>query len=364
MEEEILSSRRRYLINTINDLLDNNCTLHSRAFAHEILGSSYTDDFPLLANFEGLDSENIRYGGYPEIASLGYKINSGDTTFAEEKEHFISGINRLMQRSNKALETLAGDDVAILGLAAGLSTILKEQNHDVLFSEQKGWLLKIVDKNVEKHVWSYRLRHLAGDLLDNRGRLRTSPIQNDLNVKSLEVCLRVVWPEQFSSIPPCSWEEYRQLMGELLVGLADDIDIERAAIWLKAIDVLIKQAAAILFPKTEIETLAISQLSAIKEKLDKKAERQTNRIIWLYFACVTGIVIDLALLTYRYTYAITEQWIELITAIVLVLSILFFALTAQEPSLRVFYEKLLDRNRASAYKKVNFDPDAYQQLTS
>lgn len=361
MEEDILLAKRKYLLGVISGLF-NDSALHSRIFVWRILGSAYTAEISYLDITNEINDEEIRYGGNPEIASLGYIISSKEAISSEESSTFMHGINRLMQRSQRALETLQGDDVAILGLADGLSKLSQTENSPS-FANVKEWLIGIIDSSTEMNsLWSHRLRQLAGDLLDNRGRLRASPVQDNINIRSLEVSLRYVWPEQFKLNPPLSWEEYRKLLEDLLLNSEDKIDIEKAAIWLRTIDILVKEATVHLFPKTDRETLVIDQLMVIKNRLDKKAEQRTRNVILLYFVLLACVIIGLALLTYRYTWDVMEPWTYFIGSAVALFSILYFAITAQEASLQTFYERMLAKNKRAAYQKIGFDPKVFERL--
>lgn len=360
MEQEILSLRRNQLIEIINDLL-NSCALHSGFFAYRILGVAYSAEITRFDNLWSFDNDSILYGGYPELAGLGYKISSSESVSREEANKYISGIERLMERPTIVLESLSADDVAILGLADGLLR-LSNENFQLDLSRFSEWLTEIINGSSGKTFWTYRLKFLAGDLLDNRGRLRTSLTQINVNSKALEVVLRYVWSDQYDLISPLSWDEYQQLFSELLVNSVDGIDIEKAAIWLRTIDILLKQATKLLLPKTDKEALAINQLTSIKSKLDRNAESQTRRIIWLYFACLAGIVIDLVLLTFRYSWGVIEPWTFFGGLSFILLSVFYFAITARELSLRAFYENELEKNKRRTYRRVGFDSEQYNQI--
>lgn len=360
MEEDILLAKRKYLLSVINDLF-NDSALHSRVFVWRILGSAYTAEISHLDITNEISDEEIHYGGNPEIASLGYIISSKAAISSEESSAFMRGINRLMQRSQRALETLQGDDVAILGLADGLSKLSQIEDSQS-FVNVKEWLIKIIDSSTEMNsLWSHRLRQLAGDLLDSRGRLRASPAQDNINTRSLEVSLRYVWPEQFELNPPLSWEEYRQLLEDLLLNSEDKIDIEKVAIWLRTIDILVKEATVHLFPKNETETLAISQLTTIKNELDRKAEKKWRIFKWLYFLTLL-VAFGAMALAYIFAWDVMEPWTEIFNLLVVLFHVLYFVITQQTPSLQAISERMIAKNRKVAYQKVGLDQKVVEHL--
>ena len=56
-------------------------------------------------------------GHYPQIATLGFSIGSGNKDYTEI---FLTSLNRLQRRTEQGLQDFASDDIAILGVADGL----------------------------------------------------------------------------------------------------------------------------------------------------------------------------------------------------------------------------------------------------
>jgi hypothetical protein len=155
------------------------------------------------------------------------------------------------------LQTLASDDVALLGLSEGMAR-LRKAGFGV--SKDVGdWLARLVDSGSGQGHWLARVRSLAGDLLDGRDRLRPSPSAADADSRALEFALRGTWREAFTSPHGMDDEGRAQLLASLLSEQAPRPgDLERAAVWLRAIDILVTYAARHLTPSVS-DTVRILQ---------------------------------------------------------------------------------------------------------
>jgi hypothetical protein len=360
MALEILASKRNCLIKLIQDTFDQS-TSHSKAFAHRILGPDYNDELGKYLDTES-PSEESDYGGYPELATIGYMLGGENLVRSYDSDRFLAGISRLKERSHRGLGALLVDDVAILGLVDGLRKI-KSINPNQDIEETQEWLMRIINQRPLMQIWSSRLRDLAGDLIDNRGRLRTLPLHKDVNTGAIEVTLRYTWPEQFLQVSVPSWDEYKVLLRELLSQSVDTGDLEKSAVWLKAMDLLVDQSCAELFPITDKEKVAVAEMTKIKTNLDRKAEKQAKFTVWLYAGLVLAVIILLAALNYRFTWDVMEPWTYFIGASVALLSIIYFAFTAREFSLTTFYGQILKTKKRKIYRKFDFNINRYEELT-
>jgi len=179
-------------------------TLESKAFALRVLGSAAAgqvlgaeqSEFDLSAT-----PEAMAYEGYPRLAYLGFGIGSADNPSTQAVQAFIAGLGCLRQRSEASLGAFIADDVAILGIADGIAGVARSSGHTTPDLEAaREWLKGIIDLSPAPAQWSARMRALAGDLLDGRGRLKVSPDKGEFDALALELVLRDTWPHAFSGV--------------------------------------------------------------------------------------------------------------------------------------------------------------------
>lgn len=352
VEKEVLSVRRKQLIKIIQTSLADS-ELHSQAFVRRLLGAKYVSVLGPGYNDNFL-SDEATYGGYPQVAFLGFNLKMGNrgTSSQEHISRFLLGLERLRNRSEKGLETFAGDDVALLGVAEGITQI-EDELHQNEVEILKQWLLQIIGKKSTETFWSGRLRHLAGDLLDGRGRLRTLPICPEVSARALDITLRTIWPKLFAQIPPPSKETRKELLTELLTAEPPDGDPERAAVWLKTTDLLVERMVETLMPEQEAK--AIVALGDIKAKLDYKATQQAKFDLWLsvVFLVIVGVI--LAALTYYLTWEVMDQWTFFIGFGAMLGSYIYFALTQREFSPVAIYKQMVLGYQKKLYQEFGFD---------
>lgn len=359
MAMHIIPPLRMHLIQTIASSC-RDAQLHSVAFALRILGENVVPQ--LLTRLISV-SDELTYGGYPEVASIGFRIGLEHGNNDNLEAQFLDGVKRQRGRPLKALSALAADDVAILGIADGLAKISRAHDIDEIDASKK-WLLELIDSLPEKRIWTSRARDLAGDLLDDRGRLRISPAFEPCSAGALEISMRDVWTQQFSQAAALSVDIYEEFFSTLLRHEPPDVgQLEEAAVWLRAIDLLTKQTSEALFPKSEHEREAFTLLSAIKAKLDARAERQAKRDIWLAVILLTAVWCTLGLLIYFLTWTVMEPWTYVIGIPITAGSYFYFAITQRELSLRGIYEQLIGSKRLRLYTEAGFESEIYGRLT-
>ena len=264
MEQELLSVRRSQLIEIIENSFGN-CEPHSQALAIRLLGESYASYITKQINTTNL-LEEATYGGYPVVASLGFVINQKIQSKAQTDSiaGFITSITRLQQRPETGLASFIMDDVAILGIADGLNQI---EGHDDVIESSCQWLTHIINNSSKQNLWSFRMRDLAGDLLDKKGRLRVSLTGDDHDANALEIVLRNIWPEQYAQTQTLSHNEQTQLLMNLLTAVPPQVgDLEKTVVWLRAIDLLVGQACEALIP-------SISDVSRILRSIQHSFKR-------------------------------------------------------------------------------------------
>ena len=271
----ILTERRNELERIVQGSFDD-ARLHSKAFSLRVLG------LPLIAEIldrNGFDFlailDSVVYGGFPEVAYLGFGIGAYIHTELPQQavDAFISGLERLQTRKGDRLDDFMSDDIAVLGVADGISKLLAM--HAVGIAPARDWLLTLLGKHLSGDVWSGRMRALAGDLLDDLGRLRTKVEEYDTDRLALEFCLRVSWPYAFRNCAYPSQQVRNTLLKNLLVEAPPYGDLERAAVWLKTLDLLVDQSVAALTPSVAdtVRILEDTQHSFKRWIWDEKTRR-------------------------------------------------------------------------------------------
>lgn len=188
------------------------------------------------------ETGDLAYGGIPPLAHAGYLAQRGASF---DGAAYVSAIDRLRGRAKAGRDQLGSDDVALLGIATGIAAADDLDGHG---AERRKWLLDIANENAEPNAWSNRARQLAADLLDGAGRLRADP-QSSADAMAVDLVIRQHWPAAFATVPPIAAERRRALMAALLSSAHPaEGELERAAIWLSALDLLVRRMSAELVP--------------------------------------------------------------------------------------------------------------------
>jgi hypothetical protein len=284
-KQYILTERRNELEGIFQASFDD-ARLHSQAFSLRVLG------FPLITENLGRDSfdfltivDSVVYGGFPDVAYLGFGIGvyTRNELSQQAVDAFVSGLERLQTRKGDRLIDFVSDDIAVLGVADGIAKLLTMHPDDV--APARDWLLTLLGKHLPGNVWSDRMRALAGDLLDDLGRLRAKVEGYDTDRLALELCLRASWPHAFRDSAYPDPQARNTLLKNLLVESAPPYgDLERAAVWLKALDLLIDETVDTLTPSISdtVRILDSTQHSFKRWVWDKKTRRgQVDPAHWL-----------------------------------------------------------------------------------
>lgn len=247
--QSLLSERRSELNYCLQRDFDN-AMIHSKGFVFRLLG---LDETKRLLKVDGFDltsySERAKYEGFPYLAYLGFAMGVGFSSSLEQPviDAFILGLNRLQDRRKSSLGEFFEDDVALLGIADGIFRLLSRQNQSAL--PLKKWLIGLLDEFAPRALWSNRMRDVAGDLLDERGRLREKIEEGNPAKLALELSLSSSWPQTYRYSAYPDQQARNSLLKNLLV---DPIpcpgDIEQVAVWLKALDVLVDESVEALTP--------------------------------------------------------------------------------------------------------------------
>jgi len=193
-------------------------------------------------------AHDIVYAGYPELSRLGFDIGASEAPSVDAVATFLQGIRRFMnnREGSSSLVSYAHDDIAILGIADGIARI--KPNHPEC-QECIEWFLSVVTPSRTKSTWSSRMRLLALDLLESRGRLRTSIDTREVDELITDIVLRNTWSSQYIGVPGLAAETQQHVLKHLLIEAKPEGDIDRSATWLKALEVLVDAACNSVVPR-------------------------------------------------------------------------------------------------------------------
>lgn len=197
-----------------------------------------------LVSISGL-AEAIAYGGVPHVAALGFALARVAGANSEHSDAFLDALDRLRQRPAGALDALADDDLALLGIADGLRVLGNRA------APCKSWLAAIINSRPGCDEFSRRVKALSLDLLDDRGRLRSEVPADHHHALAFELIAQNVWPEQYVGAAPVPVEARTALFSELLDRNAQYGDAERLALHLAVLERLFDNAAAAALPTIE-----------------------------------------------------------------------------------------------------------------
>lgn len=256
--QQLLYERKEQLFEALKNGMGDSRP-HTCAFVLRVLSPAHLQYLQTKGLNYSIPIDRSQYGGYPEVASLGYVFanNSSDTQLAAK---FLDGIKRLQARDTQVNKHFFLDDVAILGVADGLSLLSDA-------TAEREWLLDGIEKTTTPSQWSSRMRSLATDMLDNRGRLRVGVSDNSVDVASLEIVLRHLWQRPFTSVAALP----EQLLSSTLTQLLSDAppqseELDRVVVWLEALDYIIDVSTRNLIP-------TISDTARILESVEHSFKR-------------------------------------------------------------------------------------------
>lgn len=183
----------------------------------------------------------LSYEGYPPIAYLGFAIGAGAAD-AQAKAQFAERLRSMIERDGTSLSALIADDAALLGVADGLSSLEGEASGDLAVG---------LANAASAASGMGRLRALALDLIEPRGRLSVRVGTDSLNAATTDLALRRPWPRAYESVPPLANDERVRLLARVVSEPAPGPgDLERASAWLVALDSLVSEAASGAVPTT------------------------------------------------------------------------------------------------------------------
>jgi len=366
----MVSINASYLLSELNERLGvslneslNDLEPHIFAFIHKIFSSNKELTDVLHKEIKRISEQEsiVVYGGYQNVAFLGFVISSEIPYPDNFSKLFIDGLIRLIGRSGSGIDLIKSDDIALLGIIIGLTKIDIESiqiQSQVL--EAQNWLINIIATS-NGHNWTSRLRDLAGDLLDQKGRLRTSPDTSDLLVCALEIVIRKFWKSQFLPGEKLTKEFYIEFIQKLLLAHENTFnEPEKTTVCLQAIDILTNEIAETFFDKPN--KAAVNLLGKIKSKIEITARRQARILQIIPFSIMLIIYGILIALVFKKTWDVMEQWTFIVGIGILVIEHLIFIATLQEINPKAIYEKLLEYRTKQLLKKFDFNLNEYEEL--
>ena len=290
--EDILGSRLAVLRKIIRDDFDDS-PAQVQGFVVRVLDrkSRYVQNEALYQkrNMEDCLKAARFDGGYPALAQAGYNLACSSNTpiDTELSGRFIQCIEQQRGRPSQRQAELAGDTLALLGIADGLSTVEKKGQPDVQRLEAaQTWIRKLLEQYGESDVWLGQARLLASDLLNDQGRFgRRLAQSDDVRVAALDLCLWQSWTDVLRNVEHPDTGQQCELLKTLLTTQPPSKgDLLRATIWLCALDVLIGEIAATVVPDANqvARILAETQGSFQRWRWEKNAtRRKTMPARWL-----------------------------------------------------------------------------------
>jgi hypothetical protein len=245
---------------------------------------------PLIVQEPSVDDclRTTRFGGYPSLARSGYCLGhrSSEAAIPNATEAFLRAVAQQRDRPAHSQVELAGDAIALLGIADGLRAIGQAQTNSESLDGARTWLGALLDQHGGSDPRLSRARLLARDLLDAQGRLgRRLANSGDPRVAALDLCLWQTWPDVLRTIEFPDTHNRRALFKRLLTDpLPAEGEVLHAATWLAAIGVLTDDLAAAVVPDAHqvARILAATQGSFRRWRWESQPTRkQTMRARWL-----------------------------------------------------------------------------------
>ena len=192
--------------------------------------------------------EAVRFEGYPALARAGYNLacSSHAMIHTELTVKFMQGIEQQCGRPRQRQAELAGDALALLGIADGLHAVEKKgQSNAQRLETAKAWMQDLLEKHGGSDARLSRVRLLASDLLNDRGCFGRHLAQSDdVRVAALDLCLWQSWSDVLRNVEYPDTEQRRELLTTLLTTQPPGKgELLHASIWLCAFNVLIGEIA-------------------------------------------------------------------------------------------------------------------------
>jgi hypothetical protein len=274
--QELLHQRRETLRMAVGSALET-MMLHSSTFVARVLGEVTVRT--LCPNVQLIDvaaaSYDGRYQGYPWLAAAGFALGGTATLPDALVQEFRAGLDRLRQRTGDGQAMLAGDDIGLLGIAEGLARLADTRAPEI--EAGRDWLLPLIQSNRASSAWSSRMRDLAGDLLDGRGRLQVRLDHRNGHALALELVLRALWTPLFQRVPPLDQQNRETLSTLLLIQPDTPHEPEEAAVWLRCLDIMTAEVSQTLVPSvSDTARILVNIQHGLKRWVWREKSRRQN----------------------------------------------------------------------------------------
>lgn len=288
--DDVLAARIAYLRRIVRQSFDS-APEHVQGFVSRCLdGLSIPSGEPPLSQSAALQQcfESARFGGYPSLARAGYCFAQTDRSqlTPDSAVDFFHWLNHQRQRPKNSQSELAGDSIALLGIADGLRIITQLGIEQDSANEGRSWLCGLLQQHGTSDPRLTRVRLLAGDLLDRQGRLGRQVIQSDdPHFAVLDLCLWRTWPDAFRSMTHPDACARRSLFKRLLMDPPPtEGEVLYATCWLCALDALVSNISESVIPDVHyvVRILAATQGSFRRWRWEQHSTRRgTMPARWL-----------------------------------------------------------------------------------
>lgn len=282
-DDDVLGSRLEILRDTVRASFDE-APAQVQGFLARVLKaeSRYPHERPLHRSMTVADClDAVRFDGYPALARAGYCLAAakGGPIDTDLGARFMQCIERQRGRPKPRQVELAGDALALLGIADGLRAISQEGKADRQRLEAaRAWMHELLEQHGGSDIRLAQARLLASDLLDEQGRFgRRLGQADDTSVAALDLCLWRTWPDVLSNIEHPDADQRRKLFKTLLTAQPPrDGELVQATTWLCAIDVLTDEITAAIVPTAHqvARILAETQGSFRRWRWEARATRK------------------------------------------------------------------------------------------
>ena len=289
--EDVLGSRRRVLENIVRDSFDD-APAQVQGFVVRVLEAQNWDkDSDRPYQEETLEGwlEAARFQGYPALARAGFGLAAarGEMADATQMARFIQFTEQQRGRPRSRQAELAGDALALLGIADGLRAVQRMGAGNAQGLETaRRWTRALLEQHGGSDARLGRARLLASDLLDDEGRFGRRVAQSDdTRVAALDLCLWRGWSDVLRNVEHADAGRRRQLFKALLTAEPPGQgEVVHAASWLCALDVLTDAMATVVVPDVNqvSRILARTQGSFRRWRWEKRTRREGRmRARWL-----------------------------------------------------------------------------------
>ena len=281
--EDVLANRLTLLRGIVLDSCDE-APAQVQGFVLRVLESEsrFSYDTPLYKE-KTVDEclETVRFDGYPALARAGYRMaRVGHPPISGELvEKFLHCIEQQRGRPAERQAELAGDALALLGIADGLRSVSHAvQPQSERLQSAKLWARELVEQHGGPDNRLRRVRLLANDILEDQGRFgRQLGQSDDEEIAVLDLCLWRSWPNVLRNVGLPGSEKRQVLVRYLLTAQPPQAgEVVHAASWLCALDVLISEIAGAAVPNANhvARILAATQGSFRRWRWEKSATRR------------------------------------------------------------------------------------------